>query len=78
GEAILAEFERVKAEGVAVIAVTHDPLVEEYADRVVDLTDGVLTGGLPGESDPHADADRRGGRDAGRTAPGPQMGGDRG
>jgi putative ABC transport system ATP-binding protein len=47
GESILAEFERVKAEGVAVIAVTHDPLVEEYADRVVDLTDGVLTGGLP-------------------------------
>jgi putative ABC transport system ATP-binding protein len=37
----------VKSEGVAVIAVTHDPLVEEYADRVVDLTDGVLTGGLP-------------------------------
>ncbi len=47
GEAILAEFERVRAEGVAVIAVTHDALVEEYADRVVELTDGVLTGGVP-------------------------------
>ncbi|EMA67001.1 ABC transporter [Halorubrum aidingense JCM 13560] len=46
GEAILAEFERVRAEGVAVIAVTHDPLVEEYADRVVELTDGVLVGGV--------------------------------
>ena len=50
GEAILAEFERVKSEGVAVIAVTHDPLVEEYADRVVELTDGVLVGGVPEES----------------------------
>jgi len=51
GEAILAEFERVKQEGVAVVAVTHDPLVEEYADRVVDLTDGVMTGGLPADAD---------------------------
>jgi len=47
GKSILAEFERVKEEGVAVIAVTHDPLVEEYADRVVELTDGVLVGGIP-------------------------------
>jgi putative ABC transport system ATP-binding protein len=47
GESILAEFERVKGEGVAVVAVTHDPLVEEYADRVVELTDGVLEGGIP-------------------------------
>jgi len=29
------------------VAVTHDPLVEEYADRVVELTDGVLVGGVP-------------------------------
>ncbi|MEZ3162758.1 ABC transporter ATP-binding protein [Halorubrum sp. RMP-47] len=49
GESILGEFERVKSEGVAVIAVTHDPLVEEYADRVVDLTDGMLTGGIPAD-----------------------------
>ena len=47
GESILAEFSRVNDQGVAVVAVTHDPLVEEYADRVVDLTDGVMTGGLP-------------------------------
>lgn len=44
GEAILGEFERVRADGVSVVAVTHDPLVEEYADRVVELTDGRLTG----------------------------------
>ena len=47
GESILAEFERVKREGVAVVAVTHDPLVERYADRVVELSDGVLIGGVP-------------------------------
>ncbi len=46
GEAILGEFERVRADGVAVVAVTHDELVEEYADRVVELTDGVLSGGV--------------------------------
>ncbi|WP_394338877.1 ABC transporter ATP-binding protein [Halorubrum sp. Atlit-26R] len=55
GESILAEFERVKSEGVAVIAVTHDPLVEEYADRVVDLTDGVMTGGLPTDGPPEGE-----------------------
>lgn len=49
GESILAEFERVKEEGVAVVAVTHDPLVEGYADRVVELTDGVLAGGTSGD-----------------------------
>ncbi|MGQ3329647.1 ABC transporter ATP-binding protein [Halorubrum sp. FL23] len=61
GESILAEFERVKTEGVAVVAVTHDPLVEEFADRVVELTDGVLIGGVPAESDatdgPRSDRD---------------------
>jgi len=55
GSAILAEFERVKSEGVAVVAVTHDPLVEEYADRVVELTDGVVVGGVPAEADADAD-----------------------
>ena len=70
GESILAEFERVKREGVAVVAVTHDPLVEGYADRVVELTDGVLVGGVPkGESrdaDSRVRSDRDGDRD--RTA----------
>ena len=46
GEAILEEFERIRADGVAVVAVTHDPLVEAYADRVVELTDGVLADGV--------------------------------
>ncbi|MFC6754660.1 ABC transporter ATP-binding protein [Halorubrum tibetense] len=61
GESILAEFERVRSEGVAVIAVTHDALVEEYADRVVELTDGVVVGGIPGGDD---DADGGGENDA--------------
>lgn len=55
GKAILAEFERVKSDDVTVIAVTHDALVEEYADRVVELTDGVIVGGIPsadGRADP--------------------------
>lgn len=43
GTEILAEFERIRKDGVAVIAVTHDPLVEDYADRVVELTDGVVS-----------------------------------
>ncbi len=49
GEEILAEFDRVRADGVAVVAVTHDPIVEEYADRVVELTDGRLTDGVPSD-----------------------------
>ena len=67
GESILAEFERVKREGVAVIAVTHDPLVEEFADRVVELTDGVLVNGSAGVgpaaagSGPDADGAERSG-----------------
>jgi len=40
---ILAEFRRICDEGVAVIAVTHDELVEEYVDRTVEIVDGELT-----------------------------------
>lgn len=42
GEQILAEFERVREAGVAVVAVTHDPLLGEYATRTVELRDGVI------------------------------------
>ena len=44
GRQVLEEFERVCAEGVAVVAVTHDKLVTEYADRTVELVDGHLEG----------------------------------
>ncbi|WP_336135086.1 ABC transporter ATP-binding protein [Natronomonas amylolytica] len=42
GRQVLGEFERVCEEGVAVVAVTHDELVTEYADRTVELVDGRL------------------------------------
>ncbi|ESP87267.1 ABC transporter ATP-binding protein [Candidatus Halobonum tyrrellensis] len=39
---VLAEFRRVADGGVGVVAVTHDDLVTEYADRTVELVDGVV------------------------------------
>ncbi|WP_254829527.1 ABC transporter ATP-binding protein [Haloglomus salinum] len=42
GTTILEEFAAVCEEGVAVVTVTHDPLVNEFADRVVELVDGVI------------------------------------
>ncbi|WP_254537141.1 ABC transporter ATP-binding protein [Halomarina litorea] len=48
GRTILEEFRRVCETGVSVVAVTHDELVTEYADRTVELVDGVV-GGLGGE-----------------------------
>ncbi|MES3516341.1 MAG: ABC transporter ATP-binding protein [Natronomonas sp.] len=43
GRRVLELFEDVCDDGVAVIAVTHDEQVTEYADRSVELTDGRLT-----------------------------------
>jgi len=43
GRQILDEFARVTEDNVAVIAVTHDELVNEYVDRTVDLVDGVMS-----------------------------------
>jgi len=43
GRKILDEFTRITEEDVAVIAVTHDELVNEYVDRSVELVDGVMT-----------------------------------
>lgn len=42
GTSILDEVRRITDEGVGVVAVTHDDLVTEYADRTVRLVDGVL------------------------------------
>ena len=43
GTAILEEIRRITDEaGVGVVAVTHDDLVTDYADRTVELVDGVL------------------------------------
>jgi len=42
GRTILDLFTEVCARDVAIIAVTHDPLVGEYADRTVELVDGTI------------------------------------
>ncbi len=49
GRSVLREFRRVCDTGVGVVAVTHDPLVTEFADRTVELVDGVLTDAEPAE-----------------------------
>jgi len=42
GERILSELTAITDAGVSVIAVTHDPEVAEYADRTIELRDGVV------------------------------------
>lgn len=42
GERVLSELTAVTHEGVSVVAVTHDPAVAEYADRTIELRDGVV------------------------------------
>jgi putative ABC transport system ATP-binding protein len=42
GRQILREFQAITREGVGVVAVTHDRLVTDHADRVVELVDGRL------------------------------------
>jgi len=69
GRDILGEFDRVREGGVTVIAVTHDPLVEGFADRVIELTDGRLDGPAypPEAMRPDVDSEP-----AGRPAPEPE------
>jgi len=45
GTNILEEFARICDRGVGVVAVTHDELVTEYADRTVRIVDGRLRRG---------------------------------
>ncbi|WP_435196798.1 ABC transporter ATP-binding protein [Natronomonas sp. EA1] len=42
GTDVLEEFARIRDQGVALVCVTHDELVTEYADRVVEIVDGEL------------------------------------
>jgi putative ABC transport system ATP-binding protein len=44
GTQILEEIRGISERGVGVVAVTHDDLVTEYADRTVRLVDGVIGG----------------------------------
>jgi len=42
GRQILDLFAEITTEDVAVVTVTHDPLLEEYADRTIELIDGEI------------------------------------
>jgi len=41
---ILRMFQRLNAEGITVVLVTHDPKVAAYADRTVHIVDGLIEG----------------------------------
>jgi putative ABC transport system ATP-binding protein len=44
GQVVVRLLQRAaKAHGAAVICVTHDPRLEEYADRVIQIEDGLIT-----------------------------------
>lgn len=52
GRTILEQFTALQDEGVAVVAVTHDPVVADFANRTVNLIDGeIVENGIP-ERDP--------------------------
>lgn len=42
GDEILRMFQRLHAEGITVILVTHDPKVAGYADRTIRMADGLI------------------------------------
>ncbi|MFB6112813.1 MAG: ABC transporter ATP-binding protein [Halodesulfurarchaeum sp.] len=51
GRTILEQFSQFREEGVAVVAVTHDPVVAEFAERTVNLIDGrIVEDGIGGSS----------------------------
>jgi putative ABC transport system ATP-binding protein len=48
GQQILTEFSRIAdTEDVAIVAVTHDDLVNEYVDRTINLVDGLVGEAAP-------------------------------
>ncbi|WP_134671839.1 ABC transporter ATP-binding protein [Halorussus marinus] len=57
GDVILDEFGQIcEDDDVAVVTVTHDDYVADYADRVVELIDGSIVSGADAE---HSRGDRR-------------------
>ena len=48
GDEILRMFQRLHAEGITVILVTHDPKVASYADRTIRMADGMIEEDSPG------------------------------
>ena len=55
---ILRMFQRLNAEGITVILVTHDPKVAAYAHRTIRISDGLIEGdeSHAPEAAEHADA----------------------
>jgi len=43
GEEILALFKRLQATGQTVVLITHDRHIAEHADRILTMSDGVLS-----------------------------------
>jgi putative ABC transport system ATP-binding protein len=46
GDRVMQLFEALRADGIAVVVVTHDLSVAERCDRIVRIADGVMSGGL--------------------------------
>ncbi len=42
GDEILRMFQRLKAQGITILLVTHDPKVAGYADRTIHIADGLV------------------------------------
>jgi macrolide transport system ATP-binding/permease protein len=45
GDEILRMFQRLNAQGITIILVTHDPLVAGYAGRTIHIADGLVVDG---------------------------------
>ncbi len=46
GDRVMALFEELRADGIAIVIVTHDLAVAERCDRIVRIVDGVMSDGL--------------------------------
>jgi putative ABC transport system ATP-binding protein len=58
GQVVIRLLKRAaKEHGAAVICVTHDPRLEEYADRVIHIEDGLITNTPSAHGAPAAPAD---------------------
>jgi macrolide transport system ATP-binding/permease protein len=47
GDEILRMFQRLKAQGITILLVTHDPKVAGYADRTIHIADGLIADYAP-------------------------------